>query len=122
MEAIVLKLPQGFCETVSSAFYDKRIVLYAWIEEKTAGFGTRRVPAAEPCGAVKANWQEVGDTETAREYGLLPGGGAVLTCAALPAALTVGCFARSPQGRLFRVKELLHRDSHCRVLCEMYTP
>ena len=56
----------------------------------------------------------------AKEYGLLPGAGAVFTCGAVSEDIVSGCFARSPSGKMYCIKDVLRRDSHCKVVCEVY--
>ena len=114
-----MKIPKGFREAIAEAFYDKEIALYAYTEEQTVGFGTRRVPSEKPLASVLGNWQDVTNAEKAKEYGMLPGGGAVFTCGEVPSAITSGCFARSPAGQMYRIMDVLRRDSHCKVVCEV---
>lgn len=115
-----MKIPMGFREAIADAFYDKKIALYAYKDEATEGFGTRRVPSEEPLTSVLGNWQDITNAEKAREYGMLPGGGAVFTCGAVPADIASGCFARSPAGQMYRIIDVLRRDSHCKVVCEVH--
>lgn len=113
-----MNIPSTFRQAIMRTFYDKEIVLLPCVEHQTPGFGKRRLPVDESPIVVRGNWHDSTDAAELKTYGLSPVKGAVFTCADLPLEIVPEWFARSPSGTLYRIRDVLRRDSHCKVICE----